>query len=562
MSGYTSGADVCVAQDGNVIVTGYFTNTAIFGDTSLTSYGYRDVFVAKLNPAGEWLWATHAGASNEDYGSTLTIGPGYDIYLAGSFRGSATFGPITLSAIGNVLNMFVAKLDGNGNWLWANRAGGHAAISGMGIGVDNSGNTFVTGHFNYWAYFGNIHLNISMYDYLYIAKLDPSGNFLWVKYLGNSVSSGWGESIEIDDSGSAYVTGTLGQDVIVAKISTDGDWLWTCMAGGPSSDSGYGIETDVLGNVFVAGRFYGTATFGSISVTSVNQWDMFVAKLDSYGNWLWVITAEPSWVNGIDINHNGDIFVCGQYSSDSGFGEIILPVGAMYDIFAVRMAEPGLVVLSSYSIDFGNTYIGAVSEWLPVVVMNCISSQVSITALGFENSLNQFEVNPPDLDITLNPGDIDTLYVRFVPTSAGNTFNTLQIFTDSTIFPIISIRLEGKGLAVEPLPPSNLIVTNCGNDIMLSWDAVTESIFGTPMNPDYYLIYTCENPYGGYAYHGATDVLQYQLPLVGLFNQYMFFRVKAFMFDNRDNMTFDELGLKCGQSEDEVSRALKSVYIR
>lgn len=557
MSGYISGTDICITQDGNIIVTGYFTNTAIFGDTSLTSYGYKDIYVAKLNTAGDWLWATQAGGVNEDYGSTVTIGPGSSIYLAGSFKYSAIFGQITLSGIGNHFNMFVAKLDSNGNWLWANRAGGDEDISGRGVAVDSSGNSFVTGHFRLnWAVFGNISLNISMYDYSYVTKLDASGAFLWVRYTGGL----GGESIAMDSLGSAYVTGTASGDVFVAKISSTGDWLWTRYAGGPSNDYGCGIETDVLGNVYVVGRFYGTATFGTFTVSSSSayHWDTFVAKLDSSGNWLWVKTAEADWVSAIDISQNGDVYVTGQYHDGTGFDEITLPQGAMYDIYVGRISEPGLVVLSSYNVDFGDVYIGAVSEWIPVVVKNGISSPVSITALAFENSVNQFEVNPPDLALTLFPGDIETLYVRFVPHSAGNFIDTLRIFNDSPTFPVISIRLEGTGLAVEPLAPTNLVVTFNGNDATLSWDAVTESIFGTPMNPDYYIVFTCNDPNGEYAYHGATAGLQYPFPIIGLFNSHKFFRVKAFIFYDRDTVDFDELGLKYGQSEEEVTRVLRN----
>ncbi|HRU48088.1 MAG TPA: SBBP repeat-containing protein, partial [Candidatus Syntrophosphaera sp.] len=64
-------------------------------------------------------------------------------------------------------------------------------------------------------------------------------------------------------------------------------WLWAKKAGGTGSDWGYGIAVDTSGNSYVTGYFKGTATFGSTNLTSNGGYDIFVAKLDSSGNWLW-----------------------------------------------------------------------------------------------------------------------------------------------------------------------------------------------------------------------------------------------------------------------------------
>ena len=60
-------------------------------------------------------------------------------------------------------------------------------------------------------------------------------------------------------------------------------------AGGPGIDQGFGISTLPDGSSIITGWFTGTASFGSttLSAADANEIDGFVAKLDSNGNYLW-----------------------------------------------------------------------------------------------------------------------------------------------------------------------------------------------------------------------------------------------------------------------------------
>ena len=227
------GYAITIDDAGNSYVTGYFCGTATFGSYSLTSSGINDIFVAKMDAVGNWLWATNAGGTNYNHGSGITIDEAGYSYVTGDFSGTATFGSYSLSSSGG-FDIFIAKVDADGNWQWATQAGGSVSDGGKGITMDDTGNSYVTGFFSDTATFG---------------------------------------SYSLHSSGGLYVT-----DIFVAKIDAAGNWLWATKAGGINLDIGYEITIDDAGNSFVTGRFMGTATFGSYSLIS-SGYDNFVAAI-------------------------------------------------------------------------------------------------------------------------------------------------------------------------------------------------------------------------------------------------------------------------------------------
>ena len=200
----------------------------------MTSSGDIDIFVAKLDSSGNWLWANQAGGTNCDYGHGIAVDDNGNSYIIGNFLESANFGITTLTSSG-YYDIFVAKLDINGNWLWAKQAGGTSYDFGNSIAVDTNRNVYVTGFF-----------------------------------YSSSCSFG---TITLINSSSEYI------DIFVAKLDINGNWLWAKQAGGTSDDCGYGITVDVNGNSYITGIFRGSATFGTTTLTSSGDFDIFVAKL-------------------------------------------------------------------------------------------------------------------------------------------------------------------------------------------------------------------------------------------------------------------------------------------
>ena len=355
------GIDITLDGQGNAWVTGHFEGTASFGSHTLTANGEYDVFAAKLDSSGNWLWAVQAGGPDFDYGTGIALDGAGNAYLSGYFYGTAIFGSQSLVASGGEsdADIFVAKLDPDGNWLWAVTAGGTEDDAGFRIAVDGSGNACLVGMFKNTATFGSQTLTASGDFDVFVAKLDPSGNWLWAARAGGiHPDSGYGTALE--DSGVVYVTGlfmgtaTFGShtltasaddtntDIFVARLDPSGNWLWAARAGGTDHDAGFNIVTDGSGNAWVTGVFSRTATFGSHSLTAGGYYDVFVAKLNPSGNWLWAARAggtefDDSYGYGIALDGSDNACVTGYFNGTANFGSHSLITNGHRDIFVARI---------------------------------------------------------------------------------------------------------------------------------------------------------------------------------------------------------------------------------
>ncbi|MCB5253413.1 MAG: SBBP repeat-containing protein [Candidatus Cloacimonadaceae bacterium] len=356
---YDYGQSIATDSNGNSYVTGSFEGTAVFGSTTLASSGQSDIFVAKMDSNGNWLWAKKAGGSSYDYGYGIAVDSSGNSYVTGNFSDSAVFGSTTLTSSGDY-DIFVAKIDSNGIWLWAQKAGGSNYDYGYGIAVDSSGNSYVTGSFQSTATFGSTTINSSGNTDIFVAKIDSNGNWLWAQKAGGS-NYDYGYGIAVDSSGNSYVTGkffgtaTFGsttltssgyEDIFVAKIDSNGNCLWAQKAGGRSSDYGYGIAVDSSGNSYVTGSFLYTAHFGTTTLTSSSSGygDIFVAKMDSSGNWLWAQKAGGSssdYGYGITVDSSGNSYVTGYFQSTATFGSTTLTSSGASDNFVAKLDSTG-----------------------------------------------------------------------------------------------------------------------------------------------------------------------------------------------------------------------------
>jgi hypothetical protein len=350
-----------IALDGsdNIWLTGYFSGTVTFGPYVITATGNRDIFAAKTDPDGNWLWAVSAESTSYSYshGSDISVDEAGNAYLTGYFSETASFGPHILTSSGSH-DIFTAKLDPDGNWLWAVKAGGTNSDSGNSIEVDSVGNAWLAGEFSGVAKFGDHTLTSNGSTDIVVAKLDPAGNWIWVVNAGSGFTDGVID-MTVDGSGYAYLTGffihtaTFGEntltssgsyhDIFVAKLDPDSNWLWAVKAGSGYSDSGRGIAVDWYGYIWLTGSYRYTATFGThtlYSIGSPDDNDIFAAELDPAGNWLWAVRAGGTeWEIGNDIavDFANTVFLTGFFRGTASFGDNTFTSSGWNDAFAAKI---------------------------------------------------------------------------------------------------------------------------------------------------------------------------------------------------------------------------------
>jgi len=364
------GFGIAVDDLGNSYVTGYFSETADFGDYSISSSGDWDVFVAKMDEEGNWLWATNAGGGGLDIGTEITIDNNGNSYITGVFEYTATFGSYTLTSLGEY-DVFTAKLDADGSWLWATQAGGNDLDISLGIATDNVGNIFVSGYFYETSSFGSYTLTSSGDEDIFVAKLDTNGNWLWAIQTGASEEDG-GNGLAVDDDGNSFVTGYFSETVafgsstlsspgsgsiFIAKLDTNGNWIWAAQAVTSEYDwiESNDIVIDIAGNSYITGSFEGSAAFGSYSFTSIGEEDAFVAKLDADGNWLWAVHVSSSddeenvSGNGITLSDENGSNVTGYFSGVITFGSFTLTGSDGNNIFVAKLDSDGDWLWATYA---------------------------------------------------------------------------------------------------------------------------------------------------------------------------------------------------------------------
>lgn len=295
---FLSPSDILTDGFGNVYVTGPFIGTVTFGTFVLTSpTNLSEIFVAKMDTDGNWLWAVSAGGTGNDQANGLVIDCEQNVYVTGFFSVSATFGAFTVTSPG-FNSVFVAKISSSGTWLWATSAQGDTSIDGRALAIDSNGDLIVTGDYSGNATFGTTVLPTAASSSLFVAKLNSAGT----------------------------------------------TWLWAISAIGTSNTVGFGIDTDCNDNIYVTGAFIGTVTIGPSTLVSspVGQFNGFVGKLTPLGSWTWVVqSVGTSSVAAVKVDSASNALVTGTYSGTVTFGAQTLTSAGSQDVFLSKLDALG-----------------------------------------------------------------------------------------------------------------------------------------------------------------------------------------------------------------------------
>lgn len=236
---------------GNIYSTGYFSQSARFDNFIISSSGMSDVFIAKQDSLGTFVWVAKAGGVMDEKATAIAICPNGEIMITGVFSGVAQFGSFSLTSMGNSQDIFVAKLDNNGNFSWAQSYGGTNTDIANDISVDSHGNSVIAGQFKDVSQFG-------------------TNTFTSVNYP---------LSMPLDGGQPSY-------DAVIFKINSFGNVIWAKQGAAKYDDRALKVETDNSQNIFVCGQFSDTLTFANnYNNNAFNAG--FVMQMDSAGNEVW-----------------------------------------------------------------------------------------------------------------------------------------------------------------------------------------------------------------------------------------------------------------------------------
>ncbi|MDD3875107.1 MAG: T9SS type A sorting domain-containing protein [Bacteroidales bacterium] len=259
-------------------------------------------------------YAQRATGNQLDEGNGIAVDNSGNTYITGQFE-SATlnFGTVTItnnSTAGDE-DAFVAKFDASGNCVWAKSIGGSAKEYGSAIALDNIGNIFVAGYFESSSFtLGSQTLNNTGDRDGFAVMFNNNGDVQWAKSMGGNYDDE-ATSISSDGNGNVYVIGyfwsstlSFGSqsvtshgdvDIFTAKYNSSGTLEWAKAIGGTGDDRGRGIVADALGNHIITGGYESSSVnFGSATLTNSNTYEdyLFVAKYDNTGTNLW---AKHAW---------------------------------------------------------------------------------------------------------------------------------------------------------------------------------------------------------------------------------------------------------------------------
>ncbi|MFT6322781.1 MAG: hypothetical protein ACJAWO_000325 [Halieaceae bacterium] len=339
-------------------------------------YIFIVVLISKFSLAQGVNWASFVqGGTNSTsiLATSSAIDSNGDIYISGKFNGSATFGTITLSGIGE--EGFIAKLSSSGQVLWVETMGGLGSDAALGVEVDNIGGVYVCGYVELAATFDTLSItpqgvsSFNLYEN-FVAKYDTSGNAQWVKHgtkrRALNFTSGGNSQMEFENGHLYYSSyyeyqastntnlnrtfdGNLlplpntsafrSVNVFVLKTDTGGtnSWIKTIISDGSSFQESV-IPDDMIirdnGNVLIQGRARSGIDIGSTNLTySGNTYIMYLVELNSLGIYEdSYVMADVGFTNassyGLAEDNTGNVYAL-NYRSNAGttvvLNNLILP---------------------------------------------------------------------------------------------------------------------------------------------------------------------------------------------------------------------------------------------
>jgi len=222
------------------------------------------------------------------------------------------------------------------------------------------------------------------------------------------------------------------------------------------------------------------------------------------------------------------------------------------------IAHPLLEWNEEPSFNFGTVYLSDVSSAYTISIYNSGTDSLYVENIRWKHDRPEFHFSCDHLNIPILPGDYGYVDVWFEPIVRGSFTDSLFIETNAENVPLIKVKFSGIGEYVPPKPPENVVLAMNGPHAVLSWDAVTENIYGSLFIPDYYIVsYNgSSDPVNGlYYFLALTPDLTHTHLNVGLHAEHMFYRVRAYKYYGRGILELTDQ-LRPGMPEEDALKIL------
>lgn len=316
-------------------------------------------------------------------GGSIASDPAGNQVLTGSFSGTVDFDPgsgtLYLTSAGEG-DIFIQKLDGNGNLLWASSMGDIYNDSGGKVVTDASGNIYIIGSFKgtidadpgpgvCWLIAPNKSTAL-------VLKLEPDGDLIWARQFGDGESgySGPGSiaidnnlnvitvgrfigTIDFDPGPAVYnlsssTTDNVGDDFI-HKMDASGNFTWVGQLKGKNFHYIHSVVSDGSGGIYYCGGFWGTVDFdpsvkGKYNLTAGGGWmNSFIGKLTANGNFVWakqIYSAESqNYSHSLALDPSEDLYVAGDFGGTCDFD----PGSGVFNMTAAGGGDAHILKLNS-----------------------------------------------------------------------------------------------------------------------------------------------------------------------------------------------------------------------
>jgi photosystem II stability/assembly factor-like uncharacterized protein len=335
--------------------------------------------ISTLRAQMNYNWAKRFGdtGGNNQIGKSIVSDKNGNVYLTGLLQGTVDFDPgngvANLTAAGSNDNIFFAKYNSNGNFIWAKRIGDTNSSKGLNIQVDDTGNVYLLANFE---------VSTSL-------DFDPG-------------------------AGVSLVNGQGNKTIAFAKYNSQGNLIWARSVSGSGDCYATAIELSSQGKIHIGGYFYGTADFdpsaGTSNLISAGTANGFVAQYDNQSTLQFVkqLSGSNNEVTKIALDYNNDVIATGFYRTNCDFDPLGLGFNRTNDgnadFFVCSFSEIGTfnwaITLDGIADDIGNAI--------------ATDSYGNIYVAG--NFLDSLDTDPTPVDNFLvpgNPGTSDNFIAKY-----------------------------------------------------------------------------------------------------------------------------------------------------